>query len=523
MGEYPRLTAIGLEPYATIVGDKLTNAGLPVGFRASPQSTQFFVGDLEIRGRVSTDRLTWDITGGLPGAQVIIARERSGDPNRTWRLAQTYQGYIAFTFFLAAGTQSGSLVVGNSAWGTLASWGVVAGEDFWFRMRFDVDNGASGRTGYLSISRDGVTWPAELVSVAAGTGPAWPTNTEPVQVGQRLGSAEQWNGRIYWVDVYNGWVDTGGTHVIHFSAADWQDPSPNLLYPEQASGENALGWAGPLNCTVADSTLFALDGTHSVEITANGVGTARVNNTPAVTYGVVPGLTYTVAAWIYAPSAARNAYVFVDWITSSGTFISSMSAGSVVLTAASWKLVYASGVADVNANRFTVNINVQAPLNGEKFYWDKLMVREGLSTAYAAPLASVTGETWLRQAIKSEIWKNYVEFAYDSRTAEVTQAGAYLQLEGETAPRDFRGPTSHRVWSITAMFNRFGGADAAKLEELFTLAHEAVDHRFVLLPGSRVQDELVSSQVVTIQGWSLQPQKVSGIKAISFQAREVMA
>lgn len=99
---------------------------------------------------------------------------------------------------------------------------------------------------------------------------------------------------------------------------------------------DASDWIGQSGATIARSTAFVRSGSGSLQITPPG----SVNPIGARTslYPIVPGRTYTAAAWLFSVAGWSDARACIDWYDSSGSFVSTGLGSATVLPASVWTL-----------------------------------------------------------------------------------------------------------------------------------------------------------------------------------------
>jgi hypothetical protein len=187
-------------------------------------------------------------------------------------------------------------------------------------------------------------------------------------------------------------VSAGGLTTA--SAALGINVGANLLTANQASFESGVtGWTPNYNCTVAQVTTQALDGTHSLRITATAAQVDTSVTLPVisrVTTGVTVGLTYTAFASVYAATTARNISADIYFYNSSDTLL--VTIGGAVISAAlnAWTQTPAiSLVAPAGATKVAMTVRILNAAASEIFFLDNAQIAQGTSTTWAPGGVSV--------------------------------------------------------------------------------------------------------------------------------------
>jgi hypothetical protein len=132
----------------------------------------------------------------------------------------------------------------------------------------------------------------------------------------------------------------------------------NVLTAEDTSFEGGTtgDWTAALNCTIANSTAQAQDGTHSLAMTATAAGNMMVALPHAVSgISVIPGTTYTFRCGFFPAAQVRSVVAYIQWYNAAGTNIN-QSQASATEVAGQWVSVNATGVAPAGA----VTVDLQA-------------------------------------------------------------------------------------------------------------------------------------------------------------------
>lgn len=146
--------------------------------------------------------------------------------------------------------------------------------------------------------------------------------------------------------------------------------NPNQFSHDSATHEQNVGWGAPVNCTVAQSTVDPLEGTHCMLLTSSGPGTCEVTDGAGGMH-VLAGLSYTAFIHVKSVSVARNVQLKINWFTSAAAFISATTGVSTATTTSGWTIVSVTGTAPAGAALADVVIDVLATTSGEQFRVDK--------------------------------------------------------------------------------------------------------------------------------------------------------
>ena len=202
----------------------------------------------------------------------------------------------------------------------------------------------------------------------------------------------------------------------------------NMLCRDDSSFEVGVGtWVAGSNTTVAQSTIRALDGTHSLALTATAAGAMAASTGagpyPASYYPVVAGQTYTASAYFYPGSTARIVNVYIQWYTSSpvtgtgayaftatgvithpatgsfaGTFTGSSSSSftttgsNVSEVANTWTQATVSAVAPAGALYARIGVNISSVGASEVHYIDQVSFNIGSSAIWSYPGVGIASQ-----------------------------------------------------------------------------------------------------------------------------------
>jgi hypothetical protein len=176
---------------------------------------------------------------------------------------------------------------------------------------------------------------------------------------------------------------TSATAISVASAAGF--PSGQLLTANQSSFETGTtGWVSTGgNSAIAQSTAQALDGTHSLSVTASSA--ADMYAATSIGTSGVPvtgGGTYTAYAFFRAATTGRNVQCTINWYDSGGTIISGSNGVQVADTTTGWTQAYVTAVAPSNAAFAALITWVRAPANAEVHYVDVAWLAAGYLTQW---------------------------------------------------------------------------------------------------------------------------------------------
>jgi hypothetical protein len=101
-----------------------------------------------------------------------------------------------------------------------------------------------------------------------------------------------------------------------------------------------------------DNTAYALQGTTAVKLTLTTTGSdAQVDFGPgsAIQASVTGNVSYAASYWVYTTAASAAAYIQVDWYTSGGSYLATLSGVSTALTQNAWTRIGTYGVSPSTA------------------------------------------------------------------------------------------------------------------------------------------------------------------------------
>lgn len=166
-------------------------------------------------------------------------------------------------------------------------------------------------------------------------------------------------------------VSYGGIPFIASRAStNAPPPSPGTPLNANSSFESGVTpWTGHNGATVAQSSAFAFQGTHSMLLTPNGTTANPFALTEVIP--VIPLATYTASSWVYIPAGFGAVQIIANWFDSLGQYIFSSSGSTVSVAAATWTAITLQTTAPPNAA--TVQVIPQltgTPASSVVSYWD---------------------------------------------------------------------------------------------------------------------------------------------------------
>lgn len=132
------------------------------------------------------------------------------------------------------------------------------------------------------------------------------------------------------------------------------------------------GW-GTSSGTIAQSTAQAHSGTHSL-LATTGASSGMNVQCSAGRAPAIPGMTYTVSMWVFAPVAASYQPI-INWRNAAGGFVSGVSPSVVAVPASAWTQLTVSGVAPSGVANATYGIDLTGTVsNGTQFFLDDVTI-----------------------------------------------------------------------------------------------------------------------------------------------------
>lgn len=173
--------------------------------------------------------------------------------------------------------------------------------------------------------------------------------------------------------------------VYRAVALDGYNPQHNLLSANAASLETSVAdWASLANTTVAQSATVAKDGANSLRMTAVAGADMTVMETASL--AVVPGETYTAAAFFRTAATVRNTKVGIQWRDVADANVGAVVYGATVAdSAADYNAhPFVTAVAPPTAVKARVVLFVGVPIAAEIHYVDEILFRHGSTTDWVA-------------------------------------------------------------------------------------------------------------------------------------------
>jgi hypothetical protein len=132
------------------------------------------------------------------------------------------------------------------------------------------------------------------------------------------------------------------------------------------------GWANGANCTLANSTAQAFDGSHCLAVTSIAAGDA-VPLTPFGINGIpaIPGLRYTCFVAVRAATVPRNSSIGINCYGPTGSNIGTLGAPQFPDLTTGWIILTATGITPPTTSFVDLAVNFSATgAAGEVHYLD---------------------------------------------------------------------------------------------------------------------------------------------------------
>lgn len=166
------------------------------------------------------------------------------------------------------------------------------------------------------------------------------------------------------------------------------DISSNLLSLADQSFESGIGtWAVTSNCTIAQSSLAAFQGTKSLALTS--ITNSSMSAATAM-YPIVAGNTYSAVANFISNSAGEQCFCFIDFYDTTGALVSSASSGNwldVFLSFNEWTNAPVTANAPSNAAFASVRVFIASASSSETHLVDGVGLFPGNVSGYFGPWA----------------------------------------------------------------------------------------------------------------------------------------
>ena len=171
----------------------------------------------------------------------------------------------------------------------------------------------------------------------------------------------------------------------------------NMLSSVDASFETGIGtWAANTNCTVAQSSAQALDGSFSLSMTSVAAGDMKATSGQ---YAIAASANYWAQVAVRAATAGRSVAAFITWFDSSHTAISTITGTAVSDVTTGWVTATVTGTSPSNAAYAFVGAIVSATAAAsEVHYVDEAEISPGTGGVgwTAGGFASTAGIVLLR-------------------------------------------------------------------------------------------------------------------------------
>jgi len=157
--------------------------------------------------------------------------------------------------------------------------------------------------------------------------------------------------------------------------------SPNGSWAKTNFEDGTIaGWQPAQNCSLANSTAQAYDGTHSLAVTATAAADMYPTAWASGTSGplVMPGAPYTMQAYVRAATVGRNTTCQLQFLNFSGTNVFTTPANYIPDVTTGWTLIYTNGIAPATAFYVQPLVYFQAPALSEVHYIDAVSVNQGM-------------------------------------------------------------------------------------------------------------------------------------------------
>lgn len=161
----------------------------------------------------------------------------------------------------------------------------------------------------------------------------------------------------------------------------------NFLSQEAASFEGGTtdSWTqvGNAGGTLANSTAFAVDGTHCLSyLTPGGAVTFDfISATGTSGVAVTAGTQYTLSGQVRS-TTARTIFARIKWYNSSGTFLSNSDGSAANDSTSAWTAYSVTATAPASAAFAAMDFNVASPGANQTFYLDAVRFTDGTGTTF---------------------------------------------------------------------------------------------------------------------------------------------
>lgn len=359
-----------------------SNPALSLHNTGSAALTTHGVGNLIVL--INTDHSTTDYPSGVSSSRVTWTKAVPDQgPNTNGNISQSPTQWNGNVWFGTVNSVGSDTVTFSYTSGTTPSFTnataieVTSPTGNWSLDSFAVLNSSSGTSTWPSVTPAnsgtlvfGFAW--NFGSAVSGSTSGYTYNANADTAG---------NGYAYNLNAAGGtstaavWGDSTETYGIVVAIS--QSPSGPSLIPgnelnlnTQSIETDASGWSALTNCSVAQSSAHAFDGTKSLAITATASGNAdaiAATPFPAVTAGNL----YQFFFAAYTTSSGINAQADGDFYNGS-TFVSSYSAPTIALIPNTWTWVSVTGTAPATSTLLRPIPQFTATAGGQVVYIDSV-------------------------------------------------------------------------------------------------------------------------------------------------------
>lgn len=362
-----------------------SNPALSLHNTGSAALTTHGVGNLIVL--INTDHSTTDYPSGVSSSRVTWTKAVPDQgPNTNGNISQSPTQWNGNVWFGTVNSVGSDTVTFSYTSGTTPSFTnataieVTSPTGNWSLDSFAVLNSSSGTSTWPSVTPAnsgtlvfGFAW--NFGSAVSGSTSGYTYNSNADTAG---------NGYAYNLNAAGGtstaavWGDSTETYGIVVAVS--QSPSGPSLIPgnelnlnTQSIETDASDWSALTNCSVAQSSAHAFDGTKSLAITATSSGTvdAIVNSGTVAFPAVTAGNPYQFFFAAYTTSSGINASANGDFYNVS-TFVSSYSSPTIALIPNTWTWVSVTGIAPATSTLLRPIPQFTATAGGQVVYIDSV-------------------------------------------------------------------------------------------------------------------------------------------------------
>lgn len=267
-----------------------------------------------------------------------------------------------------------------------------------------------------------------------------------------------------------------------------------LSYNVESVETDASGWGGAsnVNCTLAQSTMHALDGTHSLLMTSSASG--AMSTRTAASVAVPSGAQYVSFGGGVYSSNGLTCSVTLQWLDSSNNVITTTATPNLT-GSGSWQYAHSgitipSGAASVN-----VILNATATAASQQVFWDRMWV--ATQPPWAGQLLSLDAEF---NELPTPVWTAAVNCAVACSPVGYYFGGfgTSLQLTA-TAAGDMQATPNGGAVTVTAGAEYM--ATAWMLQSSGASRSAKVELRWLASDGTTVVGSTVATMTSTSGYW----------------------